>query len=194
MRERHVADSQIPKHAQDTNVVANHVPALNTYKRRDFSLRVRTADFLSGAAEGHVSRILDGVFVNRVNLIKRFLHGGRAHDAAINPYGKEDRVHAAFAHARNVHMAVGIAFAEVEVLGEKALRGVVVRIEHNRREMQFSSALRDVVGPRRRAKLRTREQNATKTQTRGEATAKSVQVALPGGNERNVPSKMSARL
>ena len=86
-------------------------------------------------------------------------------------------------------MAVGIAFAEVEVLGEKALRGVVVRIEHNRGEMQFSSALGDVVGSRRRAKLRTREQNGTKTQTRGEATAKSVQVALPGATKEMHPQK-----
>src|SRR5438045_4296963 len=123
-----------------------------------------------------------------------FQHGGRAHDATINPDGKEDLVHTAFAHARNVHVAVGIALAEVEVFGEKALRGVVVGIEHNRREMQFSSALRDVVGPRRRAKLQAREQKGTKTQTRSEATAKSVQVALPGGKERNVPSKMSVRL
>ncbi len=45
-------------------------------------------------------------------------------------------------------MAVGIALAEVEVLGEEALRRVVVRIENDRREMQLLGALGDFIARR----------------------------------------------
>ena len=81
-----------------------------------------------------------------INLVEGFLDRGRTHDAAIDPDGKENRIHAAFAHARNIHVTVGIALAEIEVLGEKALRGVVVRIEHDRGKVQLLGARGDLVG------------------------------------------------
>src|SRR5262249_48281347 len=121
MRQRHVTHAQIAEHPQDANIVANHVAAFDTDERGNFSLGVGAAHFFGSAAEREIFRILDDVFVDGINLVQSFLYCGRAHDASINPDGKENRVHAAFAHAGNIHVAVGIALAEIEVLGEKTL-------------------------------------------------------------------------
>ena len=126
--EGHVAHAEIAKHAQHTNVVADHMAALDANERGDFPLGVRVADFVSSAAEDQVFRIFNDVLVHGINLIESFLHRGRTHDAAINPDGKENGVHASFAHARDIDVAIGVAPAEVEILGEEPLRRVVVRI------------------------------------------------------------------
>ena len=86
------------------------------------------------------------VLADGVDLVERLLDGGRAHDAAVDPDRKEDGVHAAFAHARDVDGAVGVALAEIVVVREEALRGVVVGVEDDGGKMQLVSASRDIVG------------------------------------------------
>ena len=70
----------------------------------------------------------------------------RAHGAAINPDGKEDGVHTAFAHAGDVDVARGIALAEVEIAGEEALGGVIVSIHDDGGKMESASLLGNGVG------------------------------------------------
>ena len=109
MRKRHVAHAQRAKHSQHADVISDHVAALHADQRGDFSLRVSAAYLFGGTAEHHIFRILTDVFVHSVNLVEGQFYRARAHDAAINPDGKENRIHTAFAHARNVYVAVGIA-------------------------------------------------------------------------------------
>jgi len=105
------------------------VAALDSDESGDFALRMSAADFFGSAAKSQVIRVFHNVLVDGIYLIQRFLDGRGTHDSAVNPDGKEDGVHAAFAHARDVNAAIGIALAKVKRLGEKALRGVIVRIE-----------------------------------------------------------------
>jgi hypothetical protein len=86
------------------------------------------------------------VFAHQVDLVERFFHRRRAHNFSVNPDGKENGVHAAFAHARNVDVPIRVTFADVEGVREEALRGVVVRVQHDGRKMQRTSMLRNIVG------------------------------------------------
>src|ERR1700734_2198672 len=63
------------------------------------------------------------------DLSRGAIDGGLASDGARNPDGEEDRVEAAFAHARDVDVAVRVSCAEIEIRIEQALRGVVVRVD-----------------------------------------------------------------
>ena len=49
----------------------------------------------------------------------------------VAPNGKENRVQAAFPHARNIDVAFGVAMPEIEMLEEETLRRVVMRIQHD---------------------------------------------------------------
>ena len=49
---------------------------------------------------------------------------------------KENGIHASFVHSGNVHLSDRIVPGQVILRIEKQLRGVVVRIENNRRKMQ----------------------------------------------------------
>src|SRR5216684_3063814 len=66
--------------------------------------------------------------------------------AAVDPDRKENGVHPAFAHARNVHVPVGIALTDVVVLGEEPLRGVVMRVKDDRGKMKLLCPLSNVIG------------------------------------------------
>src|SRR5271170_3599506 len=95
------------------------------------------AHVFGGARKHYFARVLADVFVHSVYLIEGFLYRGGAHDASVDPDGEEDGVHAAFPHAGNVDVAAGVALAQIVVLGEEALCGVIVRVQHDGREMQF---------------------------------------------------------
>src|SRR5580658_4900639 len=116
MGERHVTHAQITEHTQHTHVVSDHVTAFDADQSGDLPLRVCVPDFFRRAAKGEVLRILNYVLVHRIYLVQRLLYRWRAHDSAVNPDGKENRVHPTFPHARYVDMPVGIALADVEVL------------------------------------------------------------------------------
>src|SRR5579859_275735 len=81
----------------------------------------------------------------RVDLIERLLHRRRPYDSPVDPDGKENGVHAAFAHTRNIDVPVRIALAKIEILGEETLRGIVVGIQHNRGKVQFVGPLGDFI-------------------------------------------------
>ena len=74
--------------------------------------------------------------MDRIDLVESFLNREPPHRAAINPNGKEDDVHATFAHPGDVDVARGIALAEVEIVGKEALGGVVVSVCDDRGEME----------------------------------------------------------
>lgn len=57
-----------------------------------------------------------------------------------NPNCKENRVHSAFAEARKIDGAIGMARAEIKSRIEKALRGIDVRIDHEGLEMKIAGA------------------------------------------------------
>jgi hypothetical protein len=171
MREGHVSDTEIAKDTHDANVVANHVAAFDTDQRGNFSIFVGAANFIGSGAENQILGILADHFVDGVNLIERFLDGRRAHGAAIDPNRKEDGVHAALAHARDIYAAIGIAFRDIEGLGEESLCGIVVSVQNDRREMQFSGAFGEVIAAGRRNQKRTSQQKCAQTQT-GEQTAR----------------------
>src|SRR5580658_2288172 len=144
----HVADAEIGENAHHADIVADHVAALNAHKRGDFALRVSAAHVIGGDGEHDVVRIFPDVFADGVDLIEGFFDGGRAGDASVDPDGKEDGVHAAFLHVRNVDVAGGVLLAEVVVWREEALRGVIVRVEHDGREVQLMRTLRNFVAGR----------------------------------------------
>jgi hypothetical protein len=83
--------------------------------------------------------------VDGIDLVESFLNRKRAHSAAINPDGKENGVHATFAHAGDVDVTRGIALAEVEIAGEEALGGVVVGVGDDGGEMKSVGLLGDGV-------------------------------------------------
>ncbi len=148
MRKRHVPHAEIAEDAHHADVVPNHVPAFDANQRGYFSFGLRLANVGSSAREHHVLGILADIFVNRVNLVERFLNCRRTHRATVNPNRKENRIHSAFLHARNVDVTVGIAFGEIEVFRKETLCRVVVRIQHDRGEMKFARPLGDVVAKR----------------------------------------------
>jgi hypothetical protein len=75
--------------------------------------------------------------VHRVNLIESFLDRLGAGGLAGKPDGKENGVEAAFAHAGDVNIAVGVAGADVESRIEEALRGVIVGVNDDRGGLEF---------------------------------------------------------
>jgi hypothetical protein len=79
--------------------------------------------------------------MNRINLVQRFLHRWRARDSPIDPNRKENGIHSALAHARNVDVAIQVAFAQIEAFREQPLRGVVVGVQHNRGKVQFAGSI-----------------------------------------------------
>src|SRR5581483_5750414 len=101
------------------------------------------------------------VFADRVDLVQRLLDSHGPHGSTINPNGEENGVHPAFAHAGDVDASVRIPLAQVKILGEEALRGVVVRIQHDGGKVQLVSPLGDVVRPR----LARGQQNENRGQT-----------------------------
>jgi hypothetical protein len=52
----------------------------------------------------------------------------------------QHRVHPAFTPASNVNLTVGVLLAEVVVLREEALRGVIVGVQHDGTEVQIMRA------------------------------------------------------
>src|SRR5207245_2299603 len=146
VRERDVADAEIAEHAQDTDVVADHVTALDADQDGDLTLGVRAANVVGGAAENKIVRMLLHVFADRVDLVERFLDGGWPEDAAVDPHREKLDVEAALAHARDIHMTVGVALAEIKGLREEALRRVRVRVKDDRGKMELAGMLRNIVG------------------------------------------------
>ena len=74
----------------------------------------------------------DGL-VNAINLIQRAFHGWWTGYLARHPDGKEQRVKTAFAHARDVYVAVVVSGSDIEgVVEQQPLRGVVMRIDDDR--------------------------------------------------------------
>jgi hypothetical protein len=113
-------------------------------------------------------------------LIERFLNGRRAHGAAVNPDGKENGVHAAFAHAWDVDAAVGITLGDIEVFGEKALRRVIVSVEHDGGKMKFARTVGYFVAAGRSDERRSCKRENEKRQANAEIARVSIQKMLLG--------------
>src|SRR5580698_1286124 len=79
-----------------------------------------------------------------VNLIDGAFDGYGTRDAAGNPDREKDTAEAAFAHARDVNIAVLMARSQIKIRVKKKLGGVVVRVNHERTEMKFAGPLRDL--------------------------------------------------
>ena len=94
-----------------------------------------------GGGQHDVTWMLAHLFADRIDLLKGALHGFGAGNFAGNPDRKENRVQAAFLHARNIDAAGISALTEIEFAIEKALRGVVVSVHHNGRKMEFARFL-----------------------------------------------------
>jgi hypothetical protein len=88
------------------------------------------------------------LFAHRVDQIKRAFDCGGPGDVDRNPRGAKDRADAAFAQARNVQAAFGVAMGEIEVLEKTSLRDVNVGIDNQRIEVEPASAARDLVSGR----------------------------------------------
>jgi hypothetical protein len=89
--------------------------------------------------------MLADLLADSADLIESFLDSLRSGDFAGNPDGKENRAEVAVAHARDVDAAVGVADAQVELVVEQALRGVVVRVDDDRRKVKFLGTLGNAV-------------------------------------------------
>jgi hypothetical protein len=139
------------------------VAALDSDESGDLSLSMSALYLVGRSAENHVLRMPPYVLMDQVNLVECFLHRWRTHGAPVNPNGKENGVHTAFVHSRDVYVAVGVALTEIIVLREKPLRSVIVGVEHDRREMQLLCALRNVVGHGAANEKNTRTQTRTHT-------------------------------
>src|ERR1700760_2530472 len=106
---------------------------------------MRAPHVISGTGKGHLVGVLLHVLSNSVYLVECFLHCRRTSDASVNPNREKDGVHPAFFHTRNVDVTVRVALPEIELLCEEALSRVIVGVEDDRRELQFRSAIGDVV-------------------------------------------------
>ena len=146
MRQRHITNAKIAVDSHHADVVAQHVAAFKAHQDSNFALSMGPSNIFRGAGESQIVRILPHVFANCINLIESFLNRRRSHDAAVDPDGKENGVHAAFAHARNVDAPGGIALAKIEIAGGETLGRVVVRVEDDGGEMQLTGFLGDRVG------------------------------------------------
>src|SRR5215472_6207314 len=120
------------------------MPAFNPHQRGYFPFRMNSPNVLGGARQRNIFGIANGQLAHQVDLIHRALHSFRSRHRAGNPDGKKNRTHAPFAHARNIDCAVWITRAQIKVRVEKALGGVVVRIDNNGAEVQVVGFPRDV--------------------------------------------------
>ena len=141
--EGHVANAEIAVDTDHADVVAQHVAAFDAHQDSNLSLFMRASNVIGSAGEGEIFRVFPHVLLDGIDLVESFLNRERAHGAAVNPDGKENGVHAAFAHAGDVDVARGIALAEVEIAGEEALSGVVVSVNDDGGEVESAGLIRE---------------------------------------------------
>ncbi len=131
VREGHVANAQSKVFSQDVEIAVDHVAALDAEQHRDLVLFADVADFGGGGGENQIVGMFADLVANGLDLVGGALDGYGPGDFAGNPDGEENRVEAAFFHARDVHAAFGIAGGEIEIAVDEALRGVGVGVHHD---------------------------------------------------------------
>ncbi len=134
--EGHVANTESGVGAEDGEVVIDHVAAFDTHERSDLALFFGGADFFGGGGKDKIVGMFANGFADGVDLVESLLNGDGAGDFAVDPDGEEDGVQAAFAHARDVDVAVGVTRADIEGGVEEALGGVVVGIDNDGRGVE----------------------------------------------------------
>ncbi len=120
--------------------------ALDSHQRGDFALFTGIADFRRCRRKDDVVRMLANLFTHRIDLNKRAIHCLGPGNFAGHPDGKENRAEVAIAHAGDVYAPGSAARAKIELAVQKPLRGVVMRVHDDRREMQFARFFRDGIG------------------------------------------------
>src|SRR5580704_5233427 len=145
MRQRHVSRPKRCKAAKHAEIARDHVAALDADERGDFALFVSFANALRGRYEREIARMLANLLVHSFNLSERAFYRLWPRDFAGNPNGKEDRPKAALLHTWDVDAPQRISRAQVESSVQKTLRGVVVRVDHDGREMELLCAFRNSV-------------------------------------------------
>ena len=145
--EGHVADAEACRTCRDwtREIVVNHVAAFDAHERRRFCRRHGRGGLRRRWCEDDIFRI----FARRCGArrrfdpVARFTASGPVTVPAIQ-IEKKIALKSAFAHARNVDDAVGVANAEVEFRVEEALGGVVVGIHDDGAEMEVVSLRGDI--------------------------------------------------
>ena len=110
---RKVNGIHVPPSAE---VVVNHVAAFHAHQRGDFFLGMGAADIGRSGGQHQVIREFVRVLTDGINQAQGTLDGFGAGDGGGNIDGKENRIHAAFAHARDINVAAGVALAKVEAV------------------------------------------------------------------------------
>src|SRR5579863_7985634 len=160
VRQRHVAHAQRGIDAKNTEVVGDHVAALDSHQRRDLPLAMRAADVVGRSSEHQIVGMFRDSFADRVDLIERLLNRLGARDCAWNVDREENSAESALAHARDVDVAVRVPDADIKRWIEQPLRRIVVRIDYDGTEMQIVRFLRNngrVGGRQRRERQHDRE-------------------------------------
>ena len=91
MREGHVAHPEGGEGAQNREVVAHHVAALNAHERGNLVLLFSLANIVGGGGENEIVGMLAHRFADGVDLIEGLLHRGGTQDLAVDPDGEKDR-------------------------------------------------------------------------------------------------------
>jgi hypothetical protein len=94
MRERHVADAERRVHAQQPQIVVDHVAAFPAHQRGDRVIRGRLPHIRGGRREHQILGMRADRFAHGVDLIERALHGRRTGDIARHSDREEQRVQA----------------------------------------------------------------------------------------------------
>ena len=141
--EGHVTNTESGEGTKDTEIVADHVAALDADERGGLVLLAGGADFIGSGGENEIVWMLADGFADGVDLIESELDGLWAGDLAGNPDGEEKGGEIAFAHAGDVNATVGMANAEIEFGIKETLGGVVVRVDDDGGEMELFGFIGD---------------------------------------------------
>jgi hypothetical protein len=119
-------------------IVVDEVSAFDAQQDGDAAGGARFTNAGSRCSEQKVPRMKLDLAANGGNLIERPLHSRGARNRAGRPDSEENGAHSPFAQARNIDRAVGMANAKIKAIVDETLRGIDVRIDYKRSEMEIA--------------------------------------------------------
>jgi hypothetical protein len=122
MGEGDIAHAKVPEQTKYPEVIADHLPAFDPNENGYLASGVGVPDVVGGAAEYKIIGVFPNILMNRIDLIERLLYCWRSRDMFVEEVnGEEHCIQAAFPHARDVDMAVGVTLAKVVGFGKDQL-------------------------------------------------------------------------